>query len=344
MNGAADCTRRAHVVHHCFKFSIAVLLIAGFFTAAFAQERKLERLRVGGGSASGTQLSMWLAKEGNFYDKHGLNVEAISIPGSSLAIQAMLAGEVPIIQLGGAASIQANLGGADTVIVATIVRKFLFWIYGRPEIGRIEDLKGKVFGTTRFGTLSDLASRFALRLYGIDPERDITMIQTGGPAETVSAMMTGKVHAAALTPPATLQAKKTKLKELLDMSKLDAEYHINGVVTTRRFLKSNEDTVRRFLRAYIEGAARAQKDKAFALKAMAKIFRTEDRELLEETYEMIVKANFVIPPYPSMPGIASLIQGLEKTNPKAKSAKAEDHADSRLVRELDQSGFIKRLQ
>jgi ABC-type nitrate/sulfonate/bicarbonate transport system substrate-binding protein len=170
------------------------------------------------------------------------------------------------------------------------------------------------------------------------------MIQTGGPAETVSAMMTGKVHAAALTPPATLQAKKTKLKELLDMSRLDAEYHINGVVTTRRFLKNNEDTVRRFLRAYIEGAARAQKDKAFALKAMAKIFRTDDREVLDETYEMIIKTNFAIPPYPSIPGIASLIQGLEKSNPKAKVAKPEEFADARLVRELDQSGFIKAVQ
>lgn len=325
--------------------SVAILaLLALAASPALAQDRRAERLRVGGGSASGTQLSMWLAREGNFYEKHGLNVEAISIPGSSLAIQAMLAGELPIIQLGGAASIQANLGGADTVIVATIVRKFLFWIYGRPEIGRIEELRGKVFGTTRFGTLSDLASRFALRLHGIDPERDITMIQTGGPAETVSAMMTGKVHAAALTPPATLQAKKTKLKELLDMSKLDAEYHINGVVTTRRFLKSNEETVRRFMRAYIEGAARAQRDKAFALKAMSKIFRTDDREILEETYEMIIKANFAIPPYPSVAGIASLIQGLEKSNPRAKGAKPEEFADSRIVRELEQSGFIKAVQ
>ena len=326
-----------------FNLCMAVALAATFVTGAAAQDKKLEKLRVGGGSASGTQLSMWLAKEGNFFEKHGLNVEAISIPGSSLVIQAMLAGELPIIQLGGAASIQANLGGADTVIVATIVRKFLFWIYGRPEIARMEDLRGKVFGTTRFGTLSDLASRFALRLYGIDPERDITMIQTGGPAETVSAMMTGKVHAAALSPPATLQAKKTKLRELLDMSKLDAEYHINGVVTTRRFLKSNEDTVRRFLRAYIEGAARAQKDRAFALKAMGKIFRTDDREFLDETYDMIVKSNFTLPPYPSIPGIASLLQGLEKTNPKAKGVKAEEFADSRLVRELDQSGFIKSV-
>jgi NitT/TauT family transport system substrate-binding protein len=223
------------------------------------------------------------------------------------------------------------------------VKKFLFWIYSQPGLARMEDLKGKVFGTTRFGTLSDLASRFALRLYGIDPERDITMVQTGGPAETVAAILTGKIHAAALSPPATLQGKKAKLRELLDMSKLDAEYHINGVVTTRKYLKTNEDTVRRFMRAYIEGAVRGQKDRSFAVKTMGKIFRTDDRELLDESYDLIIKSNFVVPPYPSVPGIASLMKGLEQTNPKVKASKPEDHADSRIVRELDQSGFIKSI-
>jgi NitT/TauT family transport system substrate-binding protein len=322
---------------------VFVLSVALSLSSAAAQEKKLERIRVGGGSASATQMSMWLAKEGGFYEKHGLNVEAISIPGSSLALQAMLAGELPIIQLGGAASIQANFAGADTVIVATIVRKFLFWIFARPGSERMEDLKGKVFGITRFGTLSDLAARFALRAHGIDPERDITMVQTGGPAEAVTAMAGGKIHAAALSPPATLQARKLKFKELLDMSKLEAEYHINGVVTTRRFLRTQEDIVRRFLRAYIEGAARGQKDKNFALKVMGKYFRTDDNEILEESYDTTIKSNFALPPYPSIPGIASLIQGLEKQNPKAKGAKPEEFADGRLVKELDQSGFVKAV-
>jgi NitT/TauT family transport system substrate-binding protein len=325
----------------CLLIAAGVAVTTAIFTGVSAQDKKLDKIRVGGGSTSATQMSMWLAKEGNFYEKHGLSVEAISIPGSSLALQAMLAGELPIIQLGGAASIQANLSGADTVIIATIVKRFLFWIYSRAEIGRMEELKGKIFGTTRFGTLSDLASRFALRFYGIDPERDITMVQTGGPAETVSAIASGKIHAAALSPPATLQAKKVKLRELLDMSKLDAEYHINGVVTTRRYLKTNEDTVRRFMGAYIEGAARGQRDKNFALKAMGKTFRTDDRELLEESYDLIIKPSFVIPPHPSLPGIASLLRGLEQTQPKAKGAKPEDFADGRIVRELEQSGFIK---
>lgn len=327
---------------------IGRLLLCAVFVAAFccpriafAQEKKPERLRVGGGSASAAQMSIWFAKEGGYYEKNGLNVEVISIPGSSLAIQAMLSGELPIIQAGGAGPVQAALSGTDTVILATIVKKFNWWIFGQANIARMEDLKGKVFGTTRFGTQSDLASRIALRKVGLEPDRDVTMVQTGGPAETVIAMATGKVHAAAISPPATLQAKRIKLKELMDLTKLDVEYHVNGMVTTRRYLKSNEDIARRFLRAYIEGAVRGMKDRAFAIKAMGKYFRTEDKEVLDETYELSIKNGFNVPPYPA--GIAGLLQELEKQFPKAKGAKPEDFADTHLVRELDQSGFVKSL-
>jgi NitT/TauT family transport system substrate-binding protein len=326
-----------------YRLVICCMFLIGSYgsSSLFAQEKKLDNLRTGGGSASAAQMSIWFAKEGNYYEKNGLNVELISIPGSSLALQAMLSGELPIIQAGGAGPIQAALSGTDTVVIATIAKKFNWWIFSQPNINRMEDLKGKVFGTTRFGTQSDLASRIALRLHGLDPERDVTMVQTGGPAETVTAMMTGKVHAAAISPPATLQAKRVKLKDLMDLSKLDVEYHVNGLVTTRRYLKGNEDVVRRFLRAYIEGAVRGQKDKAFAMKTMGKYFRSDDREVLEETYEMSIKNGFSVPPYPA--GIASLLQELEKQFPKARGAKPEDFADGRLVRELDQSGFIKSV-
>jgi NitT/TauT family transport system substrate-binding protein len=321
---------------------LALLGVLAIASVLPAQEKKLERIRIGGGSVGAPQMTMWFAKEANFYEKHGLAVEAISIPGSSMAIQAMLSGEVPIIQLGGTASMQANLAGADTVIVATVLKKFLFSIFSRPEITRIADLKGKLFGATRFGTLSDFASRFALEKNGLNPERDITMVQTGGQPETVLALLTGKVQAAALSVPATMRARKGNMRELLDMAKLEATIHQNGVVTTRKYLKTNEDTVRRFLRAYIEGAALAKKDKAFAMRVMGKYLGTNERELLEDAYERVT-LHLEIPPYPSVEGVGVLLKTLEKAQPKAVTAKPEDFIDSRLLREIDKSGFIDRL-
>src|SRR5215471_16261570 len=166
------------------KKTLQIFTLIGFcavnFTQSAAQEKKLEKIRIGGGAVGAPQMTRWFAKEANLYEKHGLAAEAIHIPGSSMALQAMLSGEVPIIQLGGTASMQANLAGADTVIVATILKKFLFSIFSRPEITRIADLKGKLFGATRFGTLSDFASRFALQRNNLNPDRDIAMVQTGG--------------------------------------------------------------------------------------------------------------------------------------------------------------------
>jgi len=322
--------------------TLALFCVTAWHTQSSAQEKNLERIRVGGGSVGAPQLTMWFAKEANLYEKHGLAVEAISIPGSSMALQAMLSGELPIIQLGGAASMQANLAGADTVIVATILKKFLFSIFSRPEITRIADLKGKLFGATRFGTLSDFASRFALEKNGLNPDRDIAMVQTGGQPETLVALLTARVQAAALSVPAILRAKKANMRELLDMAKLDATIHQNGVVTTRKYLKTNEDTVRRFLRAYIEGAALAKRDKAFATRVMAKYLGTNEREILDDAYERVT-LHLELPPYPTVEGVSTLLKTLEKAQPKARTVKPEDFIDSRLVRELDESGFINRL-
>ena len=138
------------------------------------------------------------------------------------------------------------------------------------------------------------------------------MVQTGGPAEAVTAMATGKIHGGVKSARDASSEGNSNFKELLDMSKLDAEYHINGVVTTRRYLKTKRTPSGAFMRAYIEGAARGQKDKNFALKAMGKIFAPTTGRCWTRAYEMMIKTNFAIPPYPSMPGIASLIQGLEK--------------------------------
>ncbi len=329
-------------MHKPLKVITIIVYLAAAFFPGFAQEKKLEKIRVGGGSVGAPQMTMWYAKEANLYEKHGLAVEAIHIPGSSMALQAMLSGEVPIIQLGGAASMQANLAGADTVIVATVLKKFLFSIFSRPDITKIADLKGKLFGATRFGTLSDFASRFALEKNGLNPERDITMVQTGGQPETVLALITGKVQAAALSVPATMRAKKANMRELLDMAKLEATIHQNGVVTTRRYLKSNENTVRRFLRAYIEGAVLAKKDKAFATRVMAKYLGTDDREMLDDAYERVT-LHLEIPPHPTVEGVSVLLKTLEKAQPKARTVNPEDFIDGRLVREIDKSGFIDRL-
>jgi len=321
----------------CAGLTILTLALA---PATGRAEEKLDKIRVARASDSATEAALWFTKEGGFFEKHGISAELIRFQGSSLVVSTMLAGEIAVSQIGAAAVVDADLAGGDLTNIATIIRNFVFYIFSRPEIERMADLKGKAMGTSRYGAISDFAARFALTKHGLQPEKDVAILQTGGPSESVAALNANRIQAVALTAPATIRARKLGLRPLLDISKIEANFPFNGIVVRKSFLKNNGDLMRRFMMAYIEGVALAKKDAAFAKKVMAKYFKSDDREILDESYDWIVKQNFTLPPYPAVPGLATILNSVAERNPKAKSMKPEDFVDMAIVQELDKSGFI----
>jgi NitT/TauT family transport system substrate-binding protein len=318
---------------------ICALLVAAPLASHAASAQPLDKIRVARSSDSATEAALWFAKDAGLYEKHGLSVELLRLSGSSLVVSTMLAGEMPFSQIGAAAVIDANLAGGDLVIITTLIKNFVYYIYSRPEIQTFADLKGKAIGVTRYGANSD----FAATKFGLQPEKDIAILQTSGPAESVSALSTNRIQAVALTAPATIRARKLGLREILDVSKLEANFPFNGMVATRSFLKNNFAIVRRFLMAQAEGVALAKRDGNFARKVLAKYFRNDDKEILDESYNWIVKQNYNLPPYPALAGLSTILKATEARNPKAKNAKPEDFVDSRFVQELDKSGFFAEL-
>ena len=320
-----------------------VILLLTFSSPSRGQEEKLDKVRVARASDSATEAALWFTKEGGFFEKQGISAELIRLQGSSLVVSTMLAGEIALSQIGAAAVVDSGLAGGDLTMVATIVRNFVFYIFSRPEIEHVTDLKGKAMGTSRYGAISDFAARFALTKYGLQPEKDVAILQTGGPAESVAALNANRIQAVALTAPATVQARKLGLRALLDISKIEANFPFNGIVVRRSFLRSNEGLVRRFLKAYIEGVVAAKKDPVFAKKVLAKYFKSDDREILDESYEWIVRQNFSLPPYPAVQGLTTILKSVEARNPKARTMKPEDFVDMRYIQEIDKSGFISDL-
>ncbi len=323
-----------------FSALTALILLLATAAPSRSQSEKLDRIRVARASDSATEAALWFAKEGQFFERHGIFAELIRFQGSSLVVSTMLAGEVAISQIGAAAVVDSGLAGGDLINVASIIRNFVFYIFSRPEIERMADLKGKAMGTSRFGAISDFAARFALARNGLQPEKDVAILQTGGASESVAALSANRIQAVALTAPATIRARKLGLRPLLDISKIEANFPFNGIVVRKSFLKNNENLLRRFMMAYIEGVALAKKDASFAKKVMAKYFKSDDREVLDESYDWIVKQNFTLPPYPAIPGLVTILKAVEARNPKAKDMKPEDFVDMGIVQELDKSGFI----
>jgi NitT/TauT family transport system substrate-binding protein len=302
----------------------------------------LQKLRLAYASVTAAFAVPWITKEAGLFRRRGLDVEIVYIASGPRTIQTLIAGGIDIAAIGGGASVDAKLAGADTVFVATAVNRVLLYMVAAPEIQRIEDLRGKSIGGSRIGTLTDFFSRYYLRQAGLVPDRDVIVRGTGGVPETVAALRAGQIQAGTFGFPAVLQARAAGFHVLVDFATQGLRYPLSGIVTTRSMVRSREPAVRSFLESVIEGTHRFRTDPAFAVDVMAKYTRTSDRKILEESQRVYASA-FERIPYPDPEDIKLVLTQVGENNPRARGADPRDFVEPRLIREIEASGLIKRL-
>ena len=264
------------------------------------------------------------------------------IAAGSRAVQTLVGGSIDVAAIGGPAGVDAKLAGADTVYIAIPVNRVIVFTVAAPQIQRVEELRGKSIGVTRIGTVTDYFTRLYLRQNGLVPDRDVMVRQTGGLPETVAALKAGQVHAGTFGFPAVLHAKAAGFRVLVDYSTQGFRYPLSGVVVTQKLLRSNEIAIRRFLEAHIEAVHRFKTDANFAMSVIGKYTQTTDKSMLEETQRVYASA-FERIPYPDPEDLKLGVTQVSETNPRARGADPRDFVDGRLLREIEASGFVKRL-
>lgn len=310
-----------------------------------ALTQPLHKLTVGYAGVDVPQLPVWLAKETGIFKRNGLDVQLISFTGGPVAIAALISGDVPITQVSAPGVIRSNLNGADVVLVAGVTPTLDFWLISRPDIRTPEQLKGGNIGIGRFGGVNDFTLDFLLPKLGLTPGKDVTIRQVGSVPVRLTALEAGQIHATLLSPPSSLMAQKMGLKVLADVAALGMVFQHTSVVTTRRFIKEQPDIVRRYIKSHVEAIHALKTNRAAGLKVLEKYLGgIKDRDVLERSYDRSVTDDKLPPkPYPSLEGIKTILDGMAKTDPKAKSSKPEDFVDLRFIKELDQSNFIDGL-
>ncbi len=301
-----------------------------------------EKLRVAYTVIAPTQATIWTAKEMGFLAKHGLDVDLVLLVGAPLAVTALVSGETPIVHAGASAVVTSNLQGSGAVLVAGGANRFPYVLFVTDEIKRVEDLKGKKFGVSRIGSADNAAAVTVLSRFGIK-ETDITYVQAGSIPSRLAAMQTNALQATLLQAPETLKAKEIGMRALLDFTKLDVEWQQNGVATTRDYIKKKPDTVRRFLRAFVEASHYNLTNPRGSQKILQKYLAIKDPKSVEEAYNEIVAKLTLKVPYPTEAGIQLYLDQLKIKNPKAAQAKPSDFTDVSFLKELESSGFIDKL-
>jgi NitT/TauT family transport system substrate-binding protein len=291
------------------------------------------------------QLAIWLAKETGIFKKNGLDVQLISFTGGPTAIAALVSGDVPITQVSAPGVIRSTLSGADVILIAGVTPTLDFWLISRPDIKTPEQLKGGTIGIGRFGGVNDFTLDFLLPKLGLTVGKDVTIRQVGSVPVRLAALEAGQIHATLLSPPSSLMAQKKGLKVLADVAALGMVFQHSSVVTTRRFIKEQPDIARRYIKSHVQAIHALKTDRTTGLKVLEKYLGgIKDRDVLERSYDRSVTDDKLPPkPYPSLEGIKTILDGMAKTDPRAKSAKPEDFVDLRFVKELDESKFIDGL-
>jgi NitT/TauT family transport system substrate-binding protein len=311
-------------------------------SALAGQAKPPVKVVVGYGSTDGGVAVLGFAKETKLFEKHGLDVVLVGMGTGSVSLRALIAKDLQISSLSGSGLVQAALQGADTVLIAALVNGFVFKVFSAPEISSPAQLKGKKLGVSRYGATSDFAVRLALKKWGLNPERDVNILQIGTSQDTVRAMQTKMLDAGVTTGTSSLIARKAGFRELGDLADLGLDYPTSSIGTTKSYLQKNEGTMKGFMLAYIEAIHDFKRNKETALAVLKKYTRNDDREVLEHNYNDVA-SKYQAMPIPTLEGIRTILTELSSTMPAAKSADPEQFVSYKIAREIEASGFVKRL-
>ena len=229
-------------------------------------------------------------------------------------------------------------------MIVSFQKKLNYRLVVRPEIRTLEDLKGKVLGVTRYGTVNDWTMRLLLNKLGINPERDVRLIQVGDSAPAVAtSLIAGKTFdGALLQPPFYNRAVETGMRVFANMEEMDIAFQQTGLNTTQRYITKNPDIVRRVVKSVVEGVHLIHTHPALAKRAISRYMQINDEKAVEESYQQL-KSTSEIKPYPSVQGFKTILDDLAKKLPAARTANPRDFMDARFIQELDNSGYIDGL-
>ena len=300
-----------------------------------------QKLRIGYPSISSRQAQLWIAKDEGIFRKYGLDVELIFLRGGQVAIQALTSGDPPLVTIGNV--IIANLQGHDVVLVGSVENSYDQVVFARPGTAtRFEQLKGKRFGISGFGSATHNAALILFKKFNLEPNKDVLFVPTGTGPERLAAMGTGRIDATFFNPSEVPQALKAGLVEIIQMADIGFEVQGSGLATSRSYVKANREIVKSALKAYIEGIYFIFANKAATVKSLARYMRTSDKEVLEYSYQRYLKRT-PKKPYPTMIGIQNLIDMSAPQIPQAKSAKPEQFVDLSLLQELETENFFNDM-
>jgi len=310
---------------------VPITVLMFLFCAAVGQTAELRKFTLGYSTVGPAGIGLWMAKEIGAFEKYGIDAELIFVSSGPVAVQALLGGDMKAALAATNAVTSAVLAGAPLVSVMSLINRPYYRCWVQPEITRMDELRGKTLGVSRFGSVTDNLTRILLRRYNL--EGSVNIRQMGGTTEMAAAFQRRQIDGAVM---ASVRIN-TPVRMLVDLADSGIRYSNVVIAVSRDDYRRNPDTIERMVRAYLEGVAAVAQQKERALQVIQKYTRLQDAKLISALYADGIKFLERVPRLDAE-ALAPIVEFMGK-----KPIPVETIADNSIVNRLESDGFIEKL-
>ena len=311
----------------------SLMIILALLVFAEHSARAQTKMTVAYSSIGPMAAGVWMAKDSGAFEKYGLQADILLITSGPVAVQALIGGDLQVVSAASNAVINAVLNGAPIIAVGGTANRPYHRLFVQPEINRLEDLRGKALGVTRFGSITDNLSRILLRKNGL--EGAVNVRQMGGTIE-VAAAFQNRLIAGAVTSELRV-SPPSQPKILLRLVDMGIPYSMNMIAVQRDYLRRSPEAVENMIRAYVDGLAFMHRNKERALKIITKYARLNDARLIEQFYDDAI-TYLDRTPRAEPEAVQTILEFMGK-----KGTPPETFQDNSIIDKLTREGFFEKI-
>jgi NitT/TauT family transport system substrate-binding protein len=315
---------------------VILMLSAPCFDAA---AQTLEKVRLGYSGTGLNNYTLEMGKRLGIFRRNGIDLEVVYVNSGSLLNQALIAGTFDVAYSQGSEAMLAKLRGADMRIIAVIANHFNHVYITASSITSLKQLKGKKVAVSRFGSGSHFQTNLALKEAGLDPDKDVTILQIGNSGARMAAILSGTVDGTIMAADFVPKAKKEGFNILADLAETKIEYPFLALHMMGPYIGRNLNIAKALIRSMSESVRALQTDPANAKIAIRAALKTDDVETIDYALSRSVRV-LESRPFPTVAGIQTVLDEIGK-EAKGKTFKFDDFVDMRALKELEKEGFFK---
>jgi NitT/TauT family transport system substrate-binding protein len=288
---------------------------------------------------------LWVAQEHGFFAKNGIAANTIFIRQAPVLVAALTAGDVQVGYTGGTAALAAVGGGAELKMIGSLTNRLGYDLVAAPAIKSAADLRGKRFGVQSLGGTVWMGAMLGLEHLGLDPKRDnINFVVIGDQTVLAQALEGGQIDATVLDGVFSRRLRQKSFSILAELHQASIAFSGQGLMVKTAYLQERREALEGMLKGLIEGIVFSvtPKNRAAVVDTIMKRLRLSDRAVAEEGYQDVIKS-VERKPFTTVEGMRNIQRLMKQRSPAVENFNVEEMLDDRILRRLDQSGFIDGL-